>query len=155
MTRAVIWCTASMNIRTFIAICVLLLAGSPAIAGGQNEQATDIDPEIRLVKTGGMWIKNDHEYGNYRVIVKNSGWEHTQSLLFLQWLGPDDSKQQVTVLETIPIPEFNKSNWYNVIDIKRNDNTFVIFFTARGHEEAIKTAVLSPGLPGKYRFTFE
>jgi hypothetical protein len=144
-----------MNIRTFIAICAFLLAGSPAIAGTQGQRAAGIDPEIWLLRSGGMWVKNDHEYGNYRVYVKNSGWEHTQSFLYLQWLGSDDSKQQVTVVKTIPIPEFNESGWYNVIDIKRNDNAFVIIFTARGHEEAQRTAVLSPGLPGKYRFIFE
>ena len=145
-----------MNIKKLIAFFVLMLVGNPGIPGRvQDKQAIEIDPEIWLVKAEGLWVKNDHEYENYRVIVKDSGREHAQSSLYLQWLGLDDRKQQVAVLKTIPIQEFNKSGWYNVVDIKRNDSTFVILFTARGQEEARKIAVLSPGLPGKYRFTFE
>jgi len=141
-----------MNIARFMAICFLLFAPLTLGAEEQSEGTDCIEPEIWLVNAGGWWTKNDRDYGNYRVFVKNLGWEHTRSFLYLQWLRSDSEKQQVSPLKTIPIPEFNETDWHNVINIERKDNTFLIVFTVRGREDAKRTAVLSPGLPGKYHY---
>lgn len=141
-----------MKTSAFLFACVLFLAVGTANAGKQSNGNTEIDPDIWVVKAGGLWTKSDSEYGNYRVFVKNMGWEHTRSFLYLQWLRSDDDKQQVIVLKTIPIPEFNEGDWYNIVDINRKDNTFLITYTVRGSQETQKTAVLVPRLPGKYRY---
>ena len=56
----------------------------------QQCYACDVDPLIWRVAGGGFWERSNNEYGNFRVIVRNEGWEHTRSLVYLQWLKSDE-----------------------------------------------------------------
>ena len=89
------------------------------------------------------------EYGNWRVIVRNLGWEHTRSFLYLQWLKVDDKTNKIVVHKTIPIPEMNTGNWHNVNNVEYHNKSFIIYYTIRGQEVAQKST-LTPGLPGAY-----
>ncbi len=65
-----------------------------AFAGQSDTEFSDsVNPAIYHVSTGGMWKVNE-DYGSWRVIVRNLGWEHTRSFLYLQWLRFDDKTKR-------------------------------------------------------------
>ena len=84
--------------------------------------------------------------------MKNEGWEHTRSFLYLQWLKTDDQKQEVRVLKETAVSEFNSGGWFHVMSVERRDNTFLISYVVRGEEEVKRLAELRPAMPGTYRF---
>jgi len=134
-----------------IVISFFLLLASVTSLADETPRRANIDPDVWFVASGGLWKKSDTEYGNFRVIVRNEGWEHTRSSLYLQWLKSDDQKQRIVVLKEMPVSEFNSGGWFNVLHIERRDSTFLISYLARG-EDTNKNAELRPGLPGVYRF---
>ena len=112
-------------------------------SGGLNTTIYD-------VATGGYW-KQNQSYGTWRLVVRNLGWEHTRSFIYLQWLETDDTKKKVIELKTVPIPEFNSSNWHNVMNIEFKNNSFVLYYVVRGKEEITLSATLRPDSPDNYK----
>lgn len=108
-----------------------------------------LNSTISGVTTGGMW-KENNTYGTWRLVARSLGWEHTRSYLYLQWLIIDDTNKKVSEYRTIPIQEFNDSNWHHVRNIKYKDQSFIINYTIRG-EKAENVATIQPGLHGKYK----
>jgi hypothetical protein len=133
-----------------IGTCIFFLLASASSLADQPGR-NNIDANVWFVVSGGLWNKSESEYGNFRVIVRNEGWEHTRSAVYLQWLWSDDSKQRVVVVKEVPVSELNDGGWRNVMHVERKDNTFLISYTAREQEDAKKSAELRPGLPGTYR----
>jgi len=84
--------------------------------------------------------------------VKNEGWEHTRSLLYLQWLKADDQKKEIRVLEETAVSEFNNGGWFHVMNVELKDNAFLIAYVERGKEDLRRLAELRPAKPGIYRF---
>ncbi|UCE56667.1 MAG: hypothetical protein JSV31_14835 [Desulfobacterales bacterium] len=107
---------------------------------------------ISDIATGGLWDEGEN-YGTWRLIVRNLGWEHTRSFLYLQWLKTDDENKKVVELITIPIPEFNTGDWSNVQKIEYQNNGFYIYYTKRG-QDGMSKSTLKPELPGKYKIIF-
>jgi hypothetical protein len=140
-----------MTLIARIGACVIALLASVSSLADQPSGRDSIDTNVSLIVSGGLWKKNNGEYGNFRVIVRNEGWEHTRSSVYLQWLRSDDPKQQIVVLKEVPVSEFNNGGWFNVMHLERKDNRFLISYTTR-EEGAKKSAELRPGLPGIYRF---
>ncbi|MBT8357476.1 MAG: hypothetical protein KJO61_06890 [Deltaproteobacteria bacterium] len=89
-----------------------------------------IDTTINDISTGGLW-KEGENYGKWRLIARNFGWEHTMSFLYLQWLKIDDENKSVIEFKTIPITEFNSGGWRNVIDVEYHDDAFAIHYSLR------------------------
>lgn len=143
-----------MKFKVFL-IAFLIIFSSLHLKAESKLFKGGIDPSIWRVVGGGLWEKNDDDYGNYRVVVQNLGWEHTRSYLYLQWLKTDDAKEEVVELKTISIPEFNDTNWLNVREVTYGDNAFDISYIVRGEEEKVRKAELRPALPGKYKFVFK
>jgi hypothetical protein len=112
-----------------------------------------IDTTINEISTGGFW-KDGMNYGKWRLIVRNFGWEHTRSFLYLQWLKIDDKNKVLIEFKTIPITEFNSGNWRNVIDVEYHDDDFAINYSLRGSREKIHKAILRPEMPGEYQIKF-
>ena len=112
-----------------------------------------IDTTINNIAAGGLW-KEGENYGKWRLIVRNPGWEHTRSFLYLQWLKIDDNNKDLIEFNTIPIAEFNSGDWRNVIDVKYHGGAFAIHFALRSSREKIRKAILRPELPGEYQINF-
>ncbi len=112
-----------------------------------------IDTTINKIAASGLW-KEGENYGNWRLIVRNLGWEHTRSFLYLQWLKIDDNNKDLIEFKTIPITEFNSGDWRNVIGIKYRDGAFAVHFALRSSREKIRKAILRPELPGEYQINF-
>ena len=108
-----------------------------------------LNTTISEVATGGFW-EQKQTYGTWRLVVRDLGWEHTRSFLYLQWLKTDDKNKNEIELKTVPIPEFNSANWHNVSNIEYKNGTFVISYMVRG-EEVPQFAIIQPNLPGKYK----
>ena len=119
---------------------------NPGFEGG-------IDTTVNNISTGGFW-KEGGNYGTWRLIVSNTGWEHTRSILYLQWLKIDDKDKVLIEFKTIPITEFNSGDWRNVIDVKHHNDAFTIDFTLRSSREKIRKAILRPEIPGEYQINF-
>jgi hypothetical protein len=130
-----------------LGIYILYSALAYAMQPG-TDLSGSINPEISEVSTGGFWKENDN-YGNWRVIVRKLGWEHTRSLLYLQWLRVDDKANKIIVHKTIPIPKINTENWHHIQNVEYNNSSFTIYYTIRGQNTAHKLT-LFPGFPGKY-----
>jgi len=111
--------------------------------------AGGVDTAISDIATGGLWQQGS-SYGNWRLIVRNLGWEHTRSFLYLQWLKIDEGKKEVRELLTIPIREFNTGDWRNIQKVEYQNNSFLIYYEIRGQEGANK-ATVEPALPGEYK----
>ena len=64
-----------------------------------------LDPRIAFVVTGGSW-KRGEQSGDYRIVVRNGGYEHISSRVSIEWLEADpDSGVFVRAsreLDTIP-----------------------------------------------------
>ena len=131
-----------------------ILINVSALADQSNpEFEGGIDTTINDVSTGGFW-KVGMNYGTWRLIVRNIGWEHTRSFLYLQSLKIDDNNKVLIEFKTIPITEFNSGDWRNVIDVKHHDDAFTIDFTLRSGREKIRKAILRPQIPGEYQIEF-
>jgi len=133
----------------FIFISFLFISVSAYADRFDTDFPGGLNTTISDVTTGGMW-KENNTYGTWRLVGRNLGWEHTRSYLYLQWLKIDDTNKKITEYRTMPIQEFNDSNWQHVSKIKYKDQTFIINYTIRG-EEGENVATLQPGLPGKYK----
>ena|SRR4030065_969571 len=144
-----------MNVKGILLVVALISVAGISHGAGKQCSGCGIDTNIWRVSGGGLWMKSKNEYGNFRVIVRNEGWEHTRSFIELQWLRSDDEKQQVLELLTVPVTEFNDENWRNVSDVQYRKDTFIITFINRGEGETVRTAILRPGLPGKYKIEFK
>jgi len=141
-----------MRLRFYI-LFSLVLAATPISAGQYNLEFTGgVDTTIIHVSTGGLWEQGVN-YGRWRLIVRNLGWEHTRSLLYLQWLRIDDEMNEVIELKTIPIPEFNTGDWRNVLNVEYQNNGFTIHYGLRGRK-GIHKATLKPELSGDYIISF-
>lgn len=110
------------------------------------------DTTICHVSTGGLWEQGE-KYGTWRVIVRNLGWEHTRSYIYLQWLKTDDEKKELIEIKTAPVPEFTTGNWRNVLNIEYQNEAFAIYYILRGRKK-IHKAILKPKVPGEYKITF-
>ena len=141
-----------MKFRILIIFSFLFIPG--IISAGQSDSnfSGGVDTSISQIISGGLW-EHEGDYGRWRLIVKNLGWEHTKSFLYLQWLQSDDDKKEVVEVKTIPISEFNEGNWRNVVSIDYTDNSFVIFYAMRA-EGGTRKAILIPDLPEKYKISF-
>ena len=118
-----------------------------AIADENNPEALDTD--ISFVITTGYW-KEAGKYGRYRLVVKNPGWEHTRSILYLQWIYLDQKAQQPVVINSIPIEEFNKKDWRHFNSASFEKDKFILNYSNRGRGTAQK-AILIPKAPGSYQ----
>jgi len=135
---------------------ILMIAVLSAIPASANEYHPDfrgkVDTTIIHVSTGGLWKEGDN-YGNWRLVVRNHGWEHTRSFLYLQWLKTDDEKKEVKEIKTVQITEFNAGDWRNVLNVEYQNDVFIIYYVLRGRE-GIHRSILKPALPGKYKMSF-
>jgi hypothetical protein len=134
--------------RLIVLVSFIIGSGLAFADQSGTELLGSVNPTIYHVSTGGLW-EGKKEYGNWRVIVRNLGWEHTRSFLYLQWLRVDDKTNKIVVHKTIPIPEMNTGNWHNVNNVEYHNKSFIIYYTIRGQEVAQKST-LTPGLPGAY-----
>ena len=92
-----------MKSKIFLVALFLIAYHSVGFSSEQRMFTGGIDPSIWRVVGGGFW-QEGKSYGNYRVVVKNVGWEHTRSYLFLQWLKTDNEKEEVIEFKTNPSP---------------------------------------------------
>ena len=64
-----------------------------------------LDPEIEFVVTGGSWDRGDQS-GHYRIVVRNTGFEHVSSRVHVEWLAtnPDSGTfvRASVKIDTIP-----------------------------------------------------
>lgn len=143
-----------MTIRLHVILLLTFtLISSSALANRYDLNfAGRVDTMISDIATGGLWDEGEN-YGTWRLIVRNLGWEHTRSFLYLQWLKTDDENKKVVELITIPIPEFNTGDWSNVQKIEYQNNGFYIYYTKRG-QDGMSKSTLKPELPGKYKIIF-
>ena len=141
-----------MKLR-FYMVFSLILVTTPTSAGQYNLKFSGgVDTTIIHVSTGGLWEQRQ-KYGTWRVIVRNLGWEHTRSYVYLQWLKTDEENNEVIEFKTIPIPEFNTGDWRNVLNIEFQNGAFAIYCVLRGRKK-IHKSILKPELPGEYKITF-
>jgi hypothetical protein len=143
-----------MDMRSPILLLLsLVLVTSPAAADQLDPGFSGgADTTICHVSTGGLWEQAE-KYGSWRVIVRNLGWEHTRSYVYLQWLKTDDKKKEMIEYKTIPVPEFTADNWRNVINIEYQNEAFTICYIIRGRKK-IHKAILKPKVPGEYKIIF-
>ena len=144
-----------MNIKLPIVLILGWIVFNVSASADQfdPEFAGSIDTTINDISTGGLWEEGEN-YGRWRLIVRNFGWEHTRSFLYLQWLKIDDENKNVIEFKTIPITEFNSGGWRNVIDVEYHDGSFAIHYSERSSREKIHKAILRPEMPGEYQIKF-
>lgn len=130
---------------------LLTMAALPGAALAQDTFNDGLDPAIHTVVTGGTW-QQEGRYGNVRVVVRNEGWEHTRSFVYVQWLLSDEKTRQVRELLTLPVSAVNESGWVNVQTLELiggGENTRVrIRYLLRG-EDGVKEGILAIGPPGE------
>ena len=127
-------------------IIVLALFATHAIAEESNPEALDSD--ISFVLTKGLWEVGEKN-GRYRLVVKNLGWEHARSFVYLQWVYLDQKAEKSVVISSVSIGEFNKKDWRHFNSATYDKNKFILNYTNRGRGTAQK-AILIPGEPGNY-----
>lgn len=113
-----------------------------------------LDTTIDQVLMRGFW-QDENKYGTYRLVSRNLGWEHTKSYLYLQWILTDDKAQELIEFKTLPITEFNDTDWRHLNEIKFVNDKFVISCELRMSSNNSQTIILKPGKPGKYKILFE
>ena len=140
-----------MIIRPHIILLIsfTLLSSSVCAERYDLKFAGGVDTTISDIATGGLWEEGT-SYGNWRLVVRNLGWEHTRSFLYLQWLKTDDENKEIVELYTMPIREFNTGNWRNIHKIEYKDNGFFVYYTNRGQDGVSKSRI-EPDVPGKYK----
>lgn len=141
-----------MKYLSFIIYSFLIISGSSSANQFEINIAGRTDTTISHVVSGGLWEHNK-DWGRWRIIVRNLGWEHTRSYVYVQWLKIDEGKKEIIELKTIPISEFNEGNWRNVEHVDYSDNSFVINYMNRA-EEVSRKAFLVPDAPGIYEISF-
>ena len=144
-----------MNIKLpiFLLLGWILITVSASADQFDPEFEGGIDTTINNIAAGGLW-KEGENYGNWRLIVRNLGWEHTRSFLYLQWLKINDNHKDLEEFKTISITEFNSGDWRNVINVNYHDDAFAILYSLRSSQEQIRQAILRPELPGEYQINF-
>ena len=113
----------------------------------------DLDADIQLVATGGLWRHNDR-HGSCRVVVRARGWEHVRSEVTIQWLTADASTQSVAILHSETVGELSEDNWTNVQALRflpdGPDNAFEVQYTQRPSDEVVLQSILVCKEPGHY-----
>ena len=144
-----------MNLRlpVIILFCFNLFLTAAFADQSDHKFTGGVDTAISEICTGGFWEKSDN-YGYWRLIVRNVGWELTRSYLYLQWLKIDENDKQVLEFKTMPISEFNSGKWMNVQKVEYKNDAFQIQYIMRNHDGFGK-AELKPELPGKYKIVFQ
>ena len=113
-----------------------------------------LDTSIDRVLMSGLWVE-DEQYGRWRVISRNLGWEHTKSYLYIQRLRTDDKEKDLIEVETLPVSEFNDTGWSHIKNIEYEKEVFIVTYVSRIDINKIKKAHLTPGVPGQYEFIYE
>lgn len=129
---------------------IILATGLVGLGSIQADQKdfVALDTAISFVTTNGSW-QDGGTYGNYRLVVKKAGWEHTRSFVYLQWLRLDQDQQASKVTESMPIDEFNSGDWRYFHHASFREGKYTINYRNRGRER-LREAVLTPGVPGNY-----
>src|SRR6266516_2503580 len=83
--------------RLSVLLGFVTVAFAPPPAKAQDSLA--LDPSIAHVLTGGSWSAAGAS-GQYRFVVRTSGWEHVVSELYIQWLQEDPQARRITVRAT-------------------------------------------------------
>jgi hypothetical protein len=131
---------------------IAVLLAIPALANEFDHGLKgELDTTIIHVSTGGLWKGGDN-YGNWRLVVRNHGWEHTRSFLYLQWLKTYDKEKEVKEIKTVQITEFNTGDWRNVLNVEYRNDVFIIYYVLRGRD-GFHHSILKPALPGKYKIS--
>ena len=114
---------------------------------------TKLDENVSHVITQGTW-KNKNQYGRYRLVVKNIGWGHVRSFIYLQWLNLNQEKETTEIISSIPITEFNDKDWRNFTSASYGKNKFIIKYKNRGRNTP-QNATLIPTTLGKYKISIK
>jgi hypothetical protein len=137
-----------------LAVLVSLLASQATSSGTEmlNRAEPSLDPDIRVVTAGGLW-EQAGKYGSCRVVVRNLGWEHARSHVYLQWLLHDEASQSLSILNSVGIKELEAADWFTVesvaYDFATSKNQFVLNLRKRLDSSAV-SAVIECKEPGKY-----
>ncbi len=135
------------------AIIFLLSFSLHSVTQAEEYNPKNLDGNISFVITHGLWEKGK-QYGHYRLVVKNIGWGHTRSFIYLQWLHLNQEKEITEIISSIPITEFNTEDWRNFISASFVKNKFILKYENRGRNTPQK-ATLIPGIPGKYKINIK
>jgi hypothetical protein len=83
---------------------VLTLALAAAVGSVPVQaESPSVDPAISFVTTGGYW-KRDGQDGAYRIVVRQSGYEHVSSQVTVQWVArPTSENAQGTILRSLEL----------------------------------------------------
>ena len=129
---------------------IVLTLGFVLLGGLKAEEVNTIglDTDISFVTTDGLW-EVGQKYGRYRLVVKNVGWEHARSLIYLEWIYLDQNREETLVVKSVPIDEFNTGDWRHFRGASFVRNKYIIRYEKRGRETT-RTAVLTPVNPGEY-----
>jgi hypothetical protein len=129
----------------------VLLGSAAAVRAESAAKLPALDPSIRTVVSGGMW-ERAAVVGTFRIVVQNLGWEHTRSLVQVQWLAPDDATQKLRIAATVAVPELNEATWANVDSIRflpGPGSRVDILYVVHGERPQLRM-VLALGTPGSY-----
>ena len=129
----------------------VLLGSAAAVQGESAAKLPALDPTIRTVVSGGMWERATG-VGTFRIVVQNVGWEHTRSLVQVQWLASDEATQKVRIAAAVAVPELNEATWANIDSIRflpGPGSRVEILYLVHGEGPQLRM-VLALGAPGSY-----
>jgi hypothetical protein len=90
------------------AFLVIIFLFSFSIARAQDSLSLPVS--VNFVNTDEAW-KTPTAHGRYRITVYNSGWEHIQSTLKIEWLEEKESTHEVVVNSSVFINEINDESY--------------------------------------------
>jgi len=110
--------------------------------------AEKLDPSLSQAVSGGDW-EMFGDYGDYRVLIFNRGYEHVSSQVVLQWVT--HSREGARVFRSVLITELSAGTWSVGISAPFFGKSPTIQLQAT-HTYNLKKArfALTPGSPGQY-----
>ncbi len=141
-----------MRARDTMAACIVVCLISTCLdAADDTRQPPSLDAAVSYVAAGGRWQVAD-EQGGYRVIVRDLGFDHVMSRVWLEWLS--QSVDGPRVRTSVPIVEINQHVGLSVgspIVLVSPKGTEIQFHAVESHDPAVKHLVrIRPGGPSKY-----
>lgn len=137
------------------ALLACVAVAAPAQA--RNDQAAGAVPaNVASVVSGGHWSRGGAE-GFYRAVVTESGVEHVDQSLFVQWIGVDADTGFYSVVSSVPVTELDAGHSQGrIIEVNARqgeaDVTFGFSATVTGeHTGSSEVYVIVPAQhPGVY-----
>ena len=110
-------------------------------------QEISVSADIREVKSFGQWSANE-QYGNYRIVIVNHGYEHVSNTVYLQWISTDNDSYKV--IKSIIVSELSKDSFYSV-SVKRVEPEKIILYLVDSHSFEKSELEIIPVELGKYK----